>query len=115
MHEMAIMRGVFMQLQETIVTEKIDRPIEKVFFKAGKMNAVLPASLQFYFSVFQKENHLLCDAILEIEIIDIEVRCRSCCEQSKIEQPVFLCAHCGGAVQVIAGDQMWLDSIEVQD
>ena len=54
--------------------------------------------------------------MLEQELIAARLECTACAREWEIELPVFRCPSCGGAdVQVAAGDELEVESIEVEE
>ncbi len=43
------------------------------------------------------------------------VRCECCDEQWELDLPVFRCMHCGGAVEIVSGNELEVESIEVEE
>jgi Zn finger protein HypA/HybF involved in hydrogenase expression len=48
--------------------------------------------------------------------VPARVRCGACGEERELDDlPVFLCASCGGACEVVAGNELEVDSIEIEE
>jgi hydrogenase nickel incorporation protein HypA/HybF len=80
----------------------------------GRFTAVVPDSLQFYFSVLSRGT-LLEGAELSIESIPLRTRCPACENEGEPEQPSLLCEQCGGLVQVVTGRELQLLSVDVPE
>ena len=80
-----------------------------------RLRQVVPSSLAFAFGVLSRDT--LCDgAVLEQEIVPARLHCADCAREWEIELPVFRCPSCGGAeVQVVSGDELEVESIEVEE
>jgi len=115
MHEM----GIAMQILE-IATASIpdDMPevrVEKVNLRVGKLAAIVPESLRFCFDIAAKDTPLD-GAVLDIEEIPVVAVCNDCRHQWTIDEPVFSCPECkSGAIQIVSGRELDIESIEITD
>jgi hydrogenase nickel incorporation protein HypA/HybF len=74
----------------------------------------VPDSLAFYFELVSRET--LCEgARLEQEVVPARLRCEACASEWDPEDAWFRCTGCGGAGAVIAGDELEVESIEVEE
>ena len=113
MHEMAIAQNICKICEEEWKKHKISQTVSEVVFRAGKLNAVIPDILRFNFDVIKKDYASLKEAELVVEEIPIQVRCKVCGKTSEIEEPLFLCMECGGAVSVETGQEMFVENIRI--
>jgi hydrogenase nickel incorporation protein HypA/HybF len=91
------------------------RPVSCVHVKVGYLRQVVPDSLTFAFELIV-EGTELAGAKLEIEEVPAAVRCRACEARTTLEQFPAHCGRCGGLdVEVTAGEELLVDSIEVED
>jgi hydrogenase nickel incorporation protein HypA/HybF len=76
---------------------------------------VIPDTLEFYFQFVSRDS--VCEgARLEQEVIAARLRCRPCAWEWEIEIPAFRCPDCGGSdVEIAAGDEFEVESIEVEE
>ena len=109
MHELSIASAIV----ATVERHVDGRPVEVVNLRVGTLRQVVPDSLEFYFGFVARET--VCDgARLEIEVVRTELRCSGCGGEWRLEEPLFRCAGCGSTdVEVIAGDELEVESIEV--
>jgi hydrogenase nickel incorporation protein HypA/HybF len=114
MHELSLAQNIISIMEE----QMRDRPssrVTAVHVQVGKMSNVLVDSLIFGFDT------LICgtafnDAKLVIEEPPVQVRCRSCFAESEINHLNFICGQCGGVdVEVIGGNELFVDSIEIEE
>jgi hydrogenase nickel insertion protein HypA len=115
MHEMSIAHNIIEIVNDELTTRGIYTSVEKVVFKAGKMNAIIPDSLLFHFNVLKREFQSLKDAVLEIDEVPIIVLCSHCNKSFTIHEPLFLCSECGNSVSIKSGQEMWIESILIED
>ena len=83
--------------------------------RIGTLRQVVPESLEFYFGICSRDT--VCEgATLEQEIIQARLSCRSCGEEWELYEPDFRCRKCAGTdVEVVAGTEFEVDSIEVTE
>jgi hydrogenase nickel incorporation protein HypA/HybF len=110
-HELSLATGIV----ETVVRHADGRPVTAVDMRIGTLRQVVPESLDFYFGICSKDT--VCEgATMNQEIIQARVRCRSCERDWELSEPDFRCPTCAGAnVEVIAGTEFEVDSIEVTE
>jgi hydrogenase nickel incorporation protein HypA/HybF len=92
-----------------------DKEVTKIVVKIGKMSGIEPYFLKESFDIF-KEGTICADAEMEIEEVDIKIKCAECGEESLIEGFDFHCPKCGSSkTSIIAGEEMHIDYIEVKE
>ena len=115
MHEM----GIAIQIVE-IATASIPADMEgarvaRVNVKVGKLAAAVPDSLRFCFEIAAQDTPLD-EAELNIEEIPVVIHCKDCNARWTIDEPIFTCRKCNsGAIKVVSGRELDIDSIEVAD
>jgi hydrogenase nickel incorporation protein HypA/HybF len=111
MHELSLATGIV----DTVVRHAEGRRVTLVEMRIGTLRQVVPESLDFYFGICSRDT--VCEgATLEQEIIRARLRCHSCDEQWELEEPDFRCRFCEGTnVEVVAGTEFEVDSIEVTE
>lgn len=111
MHELSVASAVV----DTAVRHAGGRRVAVVRVRAGHLRQVVPGSLEFFFGLVSRDT--LCDgARLELEVVPARLRCATCDRAWAIDVPAFRCPHCGGAdVEVVAGDELEVESIEVEE
>ena len=111
MHELAISSAVL----ESVLKNAAGRRVYSVRLRVGHLRQVVPVSLDFYWGIVTRDS--VCEGSrLEQEVIPGRLACRACEREWEIELPVFRCPSCGGAdVRVAAGDELEVESIEVEE
>lgn len=114
MHELSIADNVIRIVQEQLKQHPSSR-VKAVYLQVGVMSNVLVDSLLFGFETLIQDTDL-CGAQLIVREIPVTVRCRACRHESPIDQFHFQCRQCAGDdVEVISGDELFIESIEIED
>jgi hydrogenase nickel incorporation protein HypA/HybF len=111
MHELSIATGVV----ETALKHADGRRVTVVNMRVGRLRQVVPDSLRFYFEIVTRDT--VCEgARLELEEIELGLRCGDCGREWETREPIFRCARCDSiAVSVEAGDELQVEYIEVEE
>ena len=110
MHELSVSSAVL----DTVLKHAAGRRVTVVSLRIGHLRQVVPDSLAFYFELVSRES--LCEgARLEQEYVPALLRCEGCEREWDPEDAWFACAGCGGAGAVIAGNELEVESIEVEE
>jgi Zn finger protein HypA/HybF involved in hydrogenase expression len=127
MHELALSRAIV----DAAMRHADGRPVRVVHVKLGSLRQAVPASLNFYFELVAREAG--CDgARLELEPVAARLRCPRCgrdwdpappplTEHGEVPEgtlPViasFGCPDCGAAGEVLAGGDLEVAWIEVEE
>ena len=111
MHELSLARAVV----DTVVRHAGGRRVTAVQLRVGGLRQVVPASLAFGFDIAARGT--VCEgAALEQELIAPRLRCEPCAREWEVEFPLFRCPACDGAdVTVVGGEELEVESIEIED
>jgi hydrogenase nickel incorporation protein HypA/HybF len=108
MHEMALTQSVV----EAVCEHAAGRHVQSVTIEVGALCAVVPGAMQFCFEL-ATEGTVADGASLEVNVQPGSARCRSCGQSFELQDPILLCP-CGSAdVEVIAGRDLRILSMEV--
>jgi hydrogenase nickel incorporation protein HypA/HybF len=126
MHELALSRAIV----DAALRHADGRRVSAVHVRIGSMRQVVPESLSFYF-VIAARGTACEEARLEMEPVPALLRCVECGQEwdpapaplvahgpLPVEGPPlpsFACAECGGAGEVLAGGDLEVEWIEVDD
>jgi hydrogenase nickel incorporation protein HypA/HybF len=89
--------------------------VDGIHLKIGRLSSVVPDSLRFCFDIVSKDS-AIAGAVLHIEEIPVNARCRSCDHLWTIEGPAFSCPHCqSGSIVLISGQELDISSIEIDE
>ncbi|MCW2787957.1 MAG: hypA [Aeromicrobium sp.] len=109
MHELAIAESVV----EAVLGRTGERLVTVVRLQIGTLSGVVPDALTFCFDLAVAGTPLE-GATLEIQKCPGRVHCRSCGREVESEDQLLLCS-CGSAdVDVVAGRELQLTSVEVR-
>lgn len=111
MHELSLSGAIV----NTAVKHAKGRRVRQINLRVGRLRQVVPDTLEFYFEFVARGT--VCEgAALEQELIEASLRCRPCGHRWSIEIPAFRCPLCGGGeVEVAAGEEFEVESIEVEE
>jgi hydrogenase nickel incorporation protein HypA/HybF len=108
MHELSIAESIV----EAVLARTGDQPVSTVRIQVGRLSGVVPDALSFCFELATSGTPLA-QAHLSIEEPAGRLRCRSCARESARDDLILLC-HCGSAdVEVLAGRELSVMSVEV--
>lgn len=111
MHELSVAGAVV----DTAIAHAAGRPVSVVTVRAGHLRQVVPRSLRFYFDIVARDT-VVQGARLELEIVPGRLGCRACAHEWDVDSPAFRCPRCGGGdVTVLSGDELEVESIEVEE
>jgi hydrogenase nickel incorporation protein HypA/HybF len=112
MHELSIAGAVV----DTALRHAEDRRVLLVTLRVGQLRQVIPDSLAFYFEIVARDTPAE-GARLEQVVVPARLRCGGCEDEWDMDgTPEFRCPRCGaGGVEVIAGNELEVDSIEVEE
>jgi hydrogenase nickel incorporation protein HypA/HybF len=110
MHELSVSAAVV----DTAVRHAAGRKVTGVHLRVGALRQVVPDSLAFYFDIVARDT--VCEgAVLEQELIGARLRCDDCAAEWAADAPAFRCPACaGGAVAVLCGEELEVESIDVE-
>jgi hydrogenase nickel incorporation protein HypA/HybF len=111
MHEFSIASAIV----DTAARHAAGRPVTVVSVRFGRLRQVVPDALEFAFGIVARET--VCEgARLDWEVVPARLRCAGCAHEWEIELPAFRCPACGGAaVVVVTGEELEVESIEVEE
>jgi hydrogenase nickel incorporation protein HypA/HybF len=111
MHELSVATAIV----DTVERHAAGRRVTAVQLRVGALRQVVPDSLEFYFGIVGRGG--VCEgARLEQELVPARLRCAPCAREWEIDLPDFRCAACGGSeVEVVAGEELEVESIEVEE
>ena len=113
MHELAITQSVLdIALEQA---EKHDASkVTRINLVVGEMSGVVDECVQFYFEFLSKDT-IASDATLSFERIPITAHCYDCDTTFPLAEFNWICPNCqGGNIEVVAGRELYIDSMEIE-
>jgi len=111
MHELAITQSV-LEIALRHAEKAKGMKITDLFLVIGQLSSVIDDSVQFYWDIISKDT-VAEGAKLHFHRIPAELRCRECQHQYSPDEGLA-CPRCNGTkVRVVAGDEFFLESIQV--
>jgi hydrogenase nickel incorporation protein HypA/HybF len=111
-HELSLVASLFELLEEQ-AREHQARRITLVKLRVGKLSGIVPELLQSAFDVYRKGT-IAEEARLEIEVVPVKVRCRTCQGDVFMDED-FSCRGCGGRdIEILEGRELVVDKIELE-
>lgn len=108
MHEMAITQSVV----DAVCEHAAGRRVHSVKVEVGALCAVVPDAMQFCFEL-ATEGTVADGAVLDLNVRAGAAHCRGCGRRFELHDPILLCP-CGSAdVEVVAGRELKILSMEV--
>lgn len=81
----------------------------------GKLNWIYPEIFNDCFHIIS-QNSILENSSLKIIGKPAQIKCRNCNEITEIIEPIFICKNCLSCeVDIVSGQEFYLESIEVDD
>jgi len=113
MHEASIAHSIV----ETVLRELEGRKASRVLTVktvVGGLTHIEPENLKFWYDEFVKDTRLA-GSRLAVEKRPVAVRCKRCGREFQVVESSFVCPDCQVAdVQMTSGDELVLESIEVE-
>ncbi len=112
MHELAVTRNV---LDIALRHAPPGQRICKITLVVGQLSSMVDNSVQFYWDIISEDTAAV-GAELIFRRIPARLRCQGCGEIFALNASDFSCPACGNAaVQVISGEEFYVESIEVEE
>jgi hydrogenase nickel incorporation protein HypA/HybF len=112
MHELSVAENILEIVKENLSTTG---SVKKVKVRIGKLANIIPDSLEFCFDAITRGT-VFEGAKLEIEGVNIVVRCESCGVDSEVESYFFQCKKCGNTdVKIVSGNELRVVELEIED
>ena len=116
MHELSICHGILEVATAAVDALPPPHPrVARVTVRIGRLTAVVPETLSFYFDLLTPGS-ALAGAALVIEEIPIRAVCGDCSAGFEIDTLTFTCPRCGsGFVQLLSGRELELVSVDTAE
>ena len=113
MHELSVTQGM-LEIVLRHAQRAGARRITHINLVIGDLTSIVDDSVQFYFDIISQDT-IAERAQLVFQRTPATFRCRDCGNTFTPNERDFTCPYCGGiGVEVIAGNEFRVDSIEVE-
>jgi len=110
-HELSLSSAIV----DTVLRHAAGRRVTVVSLRVGRLRQVVPDTLAFYFGIVARDT-LCAGARLEQELVPAALACRECAHSWEMDAlPAFRCPRCGGAADVVSGNELEVESIDVEE
>jgi hydrogenase nickel incorporation protein HypA/HybF len=110
MHELSVASAIV----ATVERHAGGRRVAAVNVRVGALRQVVPESLEFHFG-FVSRGTVGEGARLALEVVPARLRCPDCGDAWELAQPDFRCACGSGNAEVVAGHELLVESIEIEE
>ncbi len=111
MHEIGIAQELSAIVIDAAKKEKL-RKVSKVNISFGQMIQIVPDIFDFAFRIAVRDT-IAMGAEVDIEILPVKMRCKSCKKEFIIKDNLFSCSGCGSAeLDIMQGKELFVKSIE---
>jgi len=114
MHELPVTQSI-LDIAVRNAREANARRITEIFLVIGELSSLVDDSIQFYWDLIAKDS-IAEGATLHFKRIPAELQCLACQELFPHNRENVICPKCGGTnVKVTAGDEFFMEAIEVDN
>lgn len=113
MHELAVTESILKIAERYAQQAKASR-VTDLYLVIGALSSIVDDSVQFYWEIMTEES-ICAGSKLHFQRVPSRLLCLDCSNEYTLESGLEPCPACGSAkVEIIAGDQFYLDSIEIE-
>jgi len=113
MHEFAITQSMLNLVLEQAEKARA-KEVKKINLVIGEMTGVVDECVQFYFD-FLSKGTLADGATISFAVVTTTARCRGCGKLFEVREFDWTCPHCrGNNIEIVAGKELFVESIEVE-
>jgi hydrogenase nickel incorporation protein HypA/HybF len=111
MHEIRIAEDLSRIVLEA-ASEKNLRKVTGINISFGQLVQIVPEIFEFAFREIVRDS-VARDALLDIEIIPVRMKCSKCGIDFRVEDNSFKCSKCGSVdLEIINGKELFIKSLE---
>jgi hydrogenase nickel incorporation protein HypA/HybF len=113
MHELAVTESI-LNIAQKHASQAGAKKVTDINIVIGKFSGIVDDSVQFYWDIISK--HTICEnSRLHFEKKPARFLCQDCNFEFEFTDEVTPCPNCSSVrVKLIAGEEFWLDSIEIE-
>ena len=115
MHETSIVNSIMRTLEMKFEQQQLEQ-MKAIHLKVGILSNIEPRLLHNAYDAYNLANPEYRDVKLEIESVDVKIKCEVCNHTTKVINYRFLCENCGRpSKNLIQGEEMLIHKIEFND
>lgn len=113
MHELAVTESILSIAKKHAINANA-RKVTDIHIVIGKFSSIVDDSIQFYWDIISKET--ICEGSeLHFQRIPARFTCLDCSHEYELSGEMMPCPECHSPrVKLVAGEEFWLDSIEIE-
>lgn len=113
MHELAVTESILGIANKHALQAGATR-VTDIHLVIGRLSSIVDDSIQFYWDMISQDT--LCEgAVLHFKRIPARLKCMNCMNEYELDRELEPCTACGSLqVKVMAGEEFYLDSIEIE-
>jgi len=112
MHELSITREI-LNIALAEAEKHGARRLTAIHIQIGQLSGIVPESVQFYLDMLAQGT--IAEGVkLQATIVPITARCPTCDATFPVEALQFTCPTCGGPLALLTGQELQIESIEVE-
>jgi hydrogenase nickel incorporation protein HypA/HybF len=110
MHELSLCNSI----RQVVERSADGRPVTTVHLQVGRLRQVVPDTLRYCWGLVTAETPLA-GSELAIESVPVTGRCRSCGEETTVEEVlVVLCGHCDSPdLELLTGQEFLITTLDL--
>jgi len=113
MHELAITESI-LKIAEKHAAQANATKVTDINIVIGQLSSIVNDSVQFYWDIVSKDT-LCASATLHFIRVPAKMICLDCSNEFEIPDELTACPQCSSfRLKVAAGEEFWLDSIEIE-
>ncbi len=114
MHELSVTESI-LEIVLRHAQENNAKKITDIYLVIGDLSSIIDESIEFYWN-FISDNTIAKNARLHFKRIQAKFKCLDCSTEYQFTDSELPCPNCSSShVQVIAGDEFFLEAIEIDN
>lgn len=115
MHEISLVRTIFRTLDDNFSPEELGK-VMAIELKIGPLANVEPVFLQNAFDAVVREDEIrFSDVLLRMNMVPILIQCPYCGQITEVQQYRFVCACGKPCSNVVQGNELMIERVEMRD
>ncbi|HQF61141.1 MAG TPA: hydrogenase maturation nickel metallochaperone HypA [Anaerolineaceae bacterium] len=112
MHELSVTESI-LNIASRHAEQAEAKRVTDIHIVVGKLSSIVDDSVQFYWDMIS-EGTICAGATLHFQRVPARLACLDCNAEFELSAELIPCPKCGSVrVKVLAGEEFWLDSIEI--